>query len=164
MLTAKREAFAQLLATSPISQVDAYRHTHDVSPDGSPATHYEEASRIAAIPEVAARIQQLKAIAQAKVVAKHSWTLDRVVTQAEKHLEIALSGGFKGVPAANGALEIIGRATGILSDKARETPQVPITRVVIVLNQGPDPKGRPIITEAAYEVLPAATNDDEKAA
>ena len=165
-LTHKQEKFAQLVAAGA-TQSDAYRQAYNVSPDTLPDTIHENASHLAADTNVLPRIQQLKAAAQAKVVAKHSWNLDKIVTQAEKHMEIALTGGSKGVPAANGALELIGRATGLLSDKAREPQQQPITRVVIVLNHGAVPGGQPRITEAAYEVLPPAMEgpvDDEKAA
>jgi len=160
-LTPKREAFAQLLAASPpISQIEAYRQTHDVFPDASPATHYEEASRIAALPEVAARIQELKGQYQKAMVSAQAWNLDQLVSQAVVNLQ--LSRAHKQLGSANGALEIIGRATGLLSDKARETPQVPITRVVIVLHEGQDPQGRPRITEAAYEVLPAGDEREDE--
>jgi hypothetical protein len=101
-------------------------------------------------------IQQAIAARQQELAERRLWTLDRMVAQAEKHMDIALSGGFRGVSAANGALELIGRATGLLSDRAREVPQVPITRVVIVLHEGNDTEGRPQITEAAYKVLPSA--------
>ena len=160
-LTPQQEAFAQLLASpAPISQHAAYLQA-GYSSNSLPSTIDEEASRLANTPKILARIQQLKTAAQAKVVAKHSWNLDRIVTQAEKHVDIALTGGFKGVPAANGALELIGRVTGLLSDKAREPQQQPITRVVIVLNHGQDPHGRPrIIEEAAYEVLPPAVEGE----
>jgi hypothetical protein len=87
-----------------------------------------------------------------------AWNLDRLVAEAETNLE--LSRAHKQLGSANGALELIGRVTGIISDRPAE-PQQPITRVVVVLNRGNDAGGRPIITEAAYEVLPLATKRED---
>ena len=50
---------------------------------------------------------------------------------------------------ANGALELIGRVTGLLGGKHQE-PQVPITRVTIVLNHGADAEGNSQIVEGSY--------------
>ncbi len=46
----------------------------------------------------------------------------------------------KQMGSANGALEPIGKATGLLSDKPREMP-VTITRVTVVLDRGTGPDG-----------------------
>jgi hypothetical protein len=102
------------------------------------------------------KVQQAIAASQKELAQRRLWNLDRMVEQAEKHLDVALSGGFRGVSAANGALELIGRVTGILSDKPRD-PQIPvITRVVVVLDRGVDAEGRPQVVEAPYRVLPTA--------
>jgi len=158
-LTGKQEAFAQAVAVG--STYTAAYSLAGYSTNMPPKSIWEESSHLAALPKVSSRIQELKVAIQKRVIGAHAWNLDRIVTQAEKHLDLALSGGPRCVPAANGALEIIGRATGLLTDKAREQPQQPITRVVIVLDHGADAQGRPRITEAAYEVLPAG---DGKAA
>jgi phage terminase small subunit len=101
------------------------------------------------------KIQQAIATSQKELAERRLWTPDRLIDEAETNLELARTGGWRGVSPANGALELIGRVTGLLSDKAREQPQQPITRVVIVLNRGADAEGRPRITEAAYRVLPS---------
>jgi nucleoid-associated protein YgaU len=90
-----------------------------------------------------------------------AWNLDRLVAELETQLEIARSGGAKTVSAGNGALELIGRVTGILSDKAREAPMAPITRVVVVLDHGVA-AGKERFTEAeGYKVLPQSKDETE---
>jgi phage terminase small subunit len=101
-------------------------------------------------------IQQAIAARQKELADKRLWDMERLVQEAETNLELARTGGWRGVSAGNGALELIGRVTGILSDKPRD-PQVPvITRVVVVLDRGPDAEGRPRVVEAPYRVLPTA--------
>ena len=131
-LTAKEEHFAQLMALTPVAsrpnQSDAYRASHNVGPDTLPKTVWESASVLANLPKVAARIEELKAAIQQQALAATVWTLGRLVEAAEIHRQTALDGGFRGVSAANGALELIGRATGLLADK----PTAPSTAIQIV--------------------------------
>ena len=102
-------------------------------------------------------IQQAIAARQKELADKRRWDMERLVEEAETNLELARSGGWRGVSPANGALELIGRVTGILSEKPRD-PQVPVfTRVVVVLDRGTDPEGRPQVIETpGYKVLPPA--------
>ena len=156
-LTAKQEAFAQAVAAGA-TQSDAYRQAYNVSPDTNPDTVCENASHLASNTNVAPRIQELKAALQKNIAERQVWTLDRIVTAAEEHRQLALQGGPKGVPAANGALELIGRATGLLTERTRDAPPVAITRVVVVLNRG---GGRqPEIVDSSIRVLPEAESED----
>ena len=152
-LTPFQEAYCQALATIPSpTQDQAYRIAFNVGPDTLPATIYESASRLSANPKIIARIQQLRQLATATVVAKHAWTLDRLVTEAETQLKDAREGGWRGVSAGNGALELIARATGLLQEKPRE--QVPvITHVTVVLNHGVDAEGRARVVEGETRIL-----------
>ena len=135
-LTHKQEHFAQLVAAGA-TQSAAYRLAYDVSPDSAPSTTWAEANALATENHhVSTRIQELKAAAQAAALAELAWDKAHLVRQADRHRELALSGGWRGVGSANGALEIIGRATGILSDKPRDQAPVHITRVVVVLSDG----------------------------
>jgi len=99
-------------------------------------------------------VAALRAAALEQAVAAQAWDLNRIVSEADRHRQLALSGGYKGVPAANGALEIIGRATGILSDKARNQAPVAITRVVVVLDYGADANGQQRVVESEVRILP----------
>lgn len=147
-LTAKQEHFAQLVA-SGLTQSDAYRQAYDTSPDTSPNTAWTNGSDLAHNAEVMLRIAELKAAYQKEMVGAQAWNLDRIVDEAAINLD--LSREYKQLGSANGALEIIGRATGLLSDKQQNQPLPAITRVVVVL-QG---TGGQQVIEAGYTV-PAA--------
>ena len=134
-LTAKQERFAQLVA-SGLTQSDAYRQAYDALPDSLPDTTWSNASQLAHIPQVISRIEEIRATLQAAAVAEIAWDKARLVREADRHRKLALGGGWRGVGSANGALEIIGRATGILSDKPRDQAPVQITRIVVVLSDG----------------------------
>ena len=150
-LTHKQEHFAQLVAAGA-TQSDAYRQAYNPSPDSLDTTLWDEASALGRHPVVAPRIQELRQAAQAKMTASQAWNLDRMVTEAETNLD--LSRTHKQLGSANGALEIIGRATGILSDKPQNSPPVQITRVVVVLSDGKQTEARelsPHIVEAGND-------------
>ena len=110
-LTSKQEHFAQLVAYG-LNQSDAYRQAYDVSPSSPSSTVNDQGYTLAHHAYIAPRIAELRA----KVAAKRSWNRERMVEQAEKHINVALEGGYKGVSAANGALELIGKVTGLLTD------------------------------------------------
>lgn len=150
-LTPKQEHFAQLLA-SGLSQAEAYRQSYNVRPGTPWSTYHDDASELARHPLVSPRVKQLKDAIASQITARQAWNLDRIIREAEKNLEIARE--HKQLGSANGALEIIGRATGLLTEKPRE--QVPqITRVVVVLDRGiASEAGGGRFTEASYEVLP----------
>ena len=112
-LTPKQEAFAQAVASGS-SLSDAYRSSYNVSPSTPGTTTWDDASELARHPLVRPRIQQLIAAVQAATAANAAWDKARLVSQADRHRELALSGGWRGVGSANGALEIIGKATGLL--------------------------------------------------
>jgi hypothetical protein len=159
-LTGKQEAFAQAVASGS-TQSDAYRQAYDVSLSCLPETIYENASKLAADANVSPRIQELKAQYQAAVVEQHAWTLNKLVSQAEKHMGVALEDHPRrgpNVSAANGALEIIGRVTGLLSDKPRQDQAVVITRITVVLDHGKDAEGRERIIEGEVIELTQETD------
>jgi len=156
-LTAKQLHFAQLVAAGS-TFTDAYRQAYNVSPDANPATHQDHAYDLAHHAEIAPMIAQLRDAARSQAVGAQAWNLDRIVQEAEMNLQLARE--HRQLGSANGALELIGRVTGIISDRPLE-PQHPITRVVIVLNRGNDAAGRPQLVEAAYEVLPPGKDMEE---
>ena len=129
-LTAKQEAFAQAVA-SGLSYSDAYRSAYTVGPDTPGTTTWDDASELARHPLVRPRIQQLIATSQAAAVAEVAWDRVRLVTEAAENLRLARTGGWRGAGSANGALEIIGRATGLLNDKQQGPAQVQVTQIII---------------------------------
>lgn len=90
MLTPKREAFAQHYATS-VNAAEAYRHAFNVKPSSKPEGVAASARALMAVPEVAARIEELRAIASAAAAATRdpetgvgtlTWALDRLTSMA----------------------------------------------------------------------------------
>ena len=113
MLTARRETFCQGL-TEGLTQAEAYRRSHDAS-GMQPATLWEEASRLAAIPEVSQRVIELKEAVVSKYVEKGVWDLGRIVDEFETNVDGARAD--KQWTASNSAITGIGKAIGILTDK-----------------------------------------------
>lgn len=161
-LTSKQLAFATGLING-LLQFDAYNASYDTS-GMQEATIREAASRLAHHHEIATMVESARSKATAIVVKKHAWNLDRMVSQAEKHMDIALQDHPRrgpSVSAANGALEIIGRVTGLLADKPVEQPAT-ITRITVVLNRGAGPGSQERVIEANYELV-ADPGDGEQA-
>ena len=153
-LTLNEETVSQGVAAG-LSHSDAWRSAHPDSA-ASDKTVWEEASHMAARPKVRARIQQLIAASQAAALADSAWDRQRLINAAAEHRELALTGGWRGVGSANGALEIIGRATGVLQDKGQQGPApVAVTRIIINMPGSRAPEVRQV-AEAGYEVLPEA--------
>jgi hypothetical protein len=112
-LTAKQEAFAQGLADG-LSQAAAYRAVYETD-NMLASTVVEEASRLAANPNVSAMARELKAALAAAVTTAAAWTLDRQVE--ESAVNLAGARGDRQWAAANGALTTIGKLTGVLIDR-----------------------------------------------
>ena len=148
-LTSKQEGYAQDRAAG-LTQSAAYRNNYGTS-NMAAKTVWEEASRLDKHPKVSPRIQELRQATEAALSAKRLWTTEKLVEEAEVNLIAARKGKHLG--SANGALELIGRVTGLLGGKHQE-PQVPITRVTIVLNHGADAEGNSQIVESSYRELP----------
>ena len=112
-LTAKQEAFAQAVADG-LSQTAAYRHAYDV--EGSKQTTVQtNASTLANSMHVAPRILELKQAILDETIAARAWDLDRLVQESAVNVRL---GRFLGqVGASNGALNTIGKAIGVLTDK-----------------------------------------------
>ena len=165
-LTAKQEAFAQAVAKG-LDYTKAYLSAYNVAPGTPGTTTWDCASTLARHPLVRPRIQQLVQASQAAALANLAWDKARLVAQADRHRELALTGGWRGVGSANGALEIIGKATGLLSDKP-QAQQVAVTRIIINM-PGAAPEVRQVpgndtqqqVTATSYSVLP---DSDDKAA
>ena len=123
-LTPKQHIFVQGIL-SGLNQSDAYREAYDV--DGmAPATIHNEASKLMAGHEVTTSIQ-------AAWESKQGWTLARVVAEGERNL--AGSREAQQWASANGALQFLGKVTGVVSEKP-VIDSVSITRVTIVLDSG----------------------------
>lgn len=98
------------------------------------------------------KVQQAIATSRKQLAATRQWDLERLVKAAEINLIAARSG--RNFSAANGALELIGKATGILGGKPRDPQPPAITTVTFVLDRGNDPEGGRRGVETSYRELP----------
>ena len=128
MLTSKKEAFAQAIADG-MSQSDAYKKAYPVQAVGSSAsTIYENASHLAT--KIAPRIQELKQATADQLQERRVWNQERFLDVAEAQRQGAVAD--KQWAPANGALKLIGEATGLLTDRPQDTV-LPITKVTVIL-------------------------------
>lgn len=141
MLTAKQEKFCQAIFTGS-NQSDAYRVAYDTQTMLS-ATVSREATTLIANPIIATRIQELRSLVTAEVV----WDQVKFVSAAEVHRQGSMAD--KQWASANGALKLIGDATGILEAKQTGT-EITISKVTIILH----PDGLP----AGYKLPEQATS------
>ena len=113
-LTSKQQGFSQDMADPDchMDQSQCYAAHYDTS-NMLPATVYEEASRLAANPKVAARILELRDQAATVTLEAFAWDQKEFVKEALVNLKGARS-DHQWAP-ANGALKLIGDATGLLS-------------------------------------------------
>ncbi len=149
-LTSKQEGYAQDRA-SGLAQSAAYRNNYGTSTMAAKTVH-EAASRLDKNCKVTARILELRAAVEAALADKRLWTTERLVEEAETNLELARTGGYKGAGSANGALEFIGRVTGLLNEKQQAGP-VAVTKITINLAPGVKPPAE-IVEAAGYRGLP----------
>lgn len=109
MLTPKREAFAQAVASGK-SQSDAYRIAYRTRDGSKPETINQAASRLMAISNVSARVAELRA----PVVEKARMTLEGHLEDLMRLRNMAAKGGQFG--AAITAEIARGRASGVTVD------------------------------------------------
>jgi len=109
-LTVKQERFAQLVASGS-SNTAAYREAYDST--GSSTT--VQASKLAAKGKVAVRIQEIQGMA----AAEESWSRGRLLRLLFCRSEAAFEAGQ--YAASLKALELIGKVTGLLTDRVEHT-------------------------------------------
>ena len=153
-LTRKQEGYAQDRA-SGLAQSAAYRNYYGTS-TMSAKTVWEAASRLDTNYKVSARILELQSAVEAALAVKRLWTLDRLVDEAESNLEGARAANQWG--SANGAIEWIGRATGLVSDKQPVGGSVAVTKIIINLAPGVKPPTE-VVEAAEYRELPRPRPD-----
>lgn len=127
-LTSKQEKFAQLVASGS-NHSDAYREVYDVSEETTAPAIWQGAYALTTHAEVALRIEELRAITQKAAENELSWSTKDLVREARTNLD--LSREHKQMGSANGALELIGRVTGLLSEK-QQAATVTVTRITVV--------------------------------
>ena len=117
MLTAKQQAFADLIATGQRQSV-AYRRAYDAT-DMAPATVWNEASRLVRHPEVAQRLALLKQEAEYSAATRREVTRDFVFQE--------LAALAMDAPTSNArlkALELLGKSVGMFTDRVEVEVEV----------------------------------------
>lgn len=127
-LTGQQEGFAQSIVAGD-NQSDAYRANYGTS-NMLPVTVNREACVLAANPNVAARIQELRQPA----VDKLAWNQERFLDAAESQ-RLGAVADRQWAP-ANGALKLIGDATGLLSSNQQQDTGIQVTKITVILNTG----------------------------
>jgi hypothetical protein len=146
-LTHLQENFAQNIV-SGMNQTQAYKAAGYTWETMLPATLWDTASKLAGNPEVTQRIQELRQ----PVVAKVAWNLERFLGAAESQRLAAVA--TDQLAAANGALKLIGDATGLLDHRSQQDTGIQVTRVTVVLNTGQPADGIPLPASQETRVLP----------
>ena len=98
----------------------------------SPKTAYSIASENLRKPD----IQQAIAERQRQLAEKRLWDRERLVSEAESNLHLARE--HKQMGSANGALELIGRVTGLLNEKQQQS--VTVTKITVVTTDASTPR------------------------
>ena len=148
-LTAKMEAFAQGVADG-LNQSDAYRAAYNCA-NMKASTIHEAASRLAADYKVLARIKALQAQTAQALATRRGWDRERFIHEGETNLKMARHLGQ--FAAANKALELMFRASGLLTERPRAAP-IKTTQIMNNKNHGRDSAGDAPALEASYRVLP----------
>ena len=104
MLTSKQESFCQAIVDGH-NQSDAYRHAYDAG-NMKPATPWDAASKLAANPEVAMRILELRD----QITAAKAWSFETGLSEIETNIRLSRFIGQMGPAraATKDALEMIG--------------------------------------------------------
>jgi phage terminase small subunit len=146
-LTHLQESFCQHIV-SGMNQAEAYRAAGYTWETMAEDTVYQAASRLAADSKIAARVDQLRQ----PVVARVAWNLERFLGAAESQRLAAVASDQ--LAAANGALKLIGDATGLLDHRSQQDTGIQVTRVTVVLNTGQPADGIPLPASQETRVLP----------
>ena len=121
--------------------------------DTAAQTVWVKGSQIAASDKVGTRVAELRQAAEDHVVNKMTWNLERLIQEAEINLYSARQA--KQFGSANGTLEIITRAAGLLDNKGRQAVQV--EQVVIHAGGGVEEHQA---VEDGYWELPEPLDED----
>lgn len=126
-LTARQAGFAQSVVDG-MNQSDAYR-VHYSTSNTLPETVHENASRLMANPKVSARIEALRGAITTEIVKSRAWDQSRFIDEAEQNMTQARELGQ--MAPANGALALIGKVTGIVSED-RGSPDTALDAIIKV--------------------------------
>mgnify|MGYP001614584710 CR=1 FL=1 len=130
-LTPQQDHFAHLIALNGLSQSEAYNQAYDAA-NSLPSTVTENASRLAADSNVAARIQQLKASLQAETLASAASIIRELLTVGNVKVPADQVRASDKVAALDKVAKILGLYKE--ADTQLQRPAA-ITQVTVVLHQ-----------------------------
>jgi len=130
-LTQLQENFCQAIVDG-LNQTDAYKVAGYSVDNKLPATIHQAASRLAANSKVLARVVELRAAVTLAVTEKRVWDRVRLIDEAEANM-LGAREDHAWAP-ANGALKLIGDATGLLEPRSQQQGAVTLNRIIVVLS------------------------------
>ena len=120
----------------------------------------ETASRLDKHPKVSARILELQQATEAALAERRMWDRERLISEAESNLYAAREA--KQMGSANGALELIGRVTGLLSSKP-PNQNVMVTKITVVTTGDMEDQrqaAQSLTVEGTARILPDEDSDE----
>jgi len=110
-LTAKQMHFCRCVA-SGMAQAEAYREAYDVTAEGKPASHRENASRLMARDDIRSRVNALIAQRERSILASALSDKERVLDKLRHWVDHAEAGDSNKIRAG----ELLGRSVGLFKD------------------------------------------------
>ena len=110
-LTAKQLHFCRCVA-SGMAQAEAYREAYDVTAEGKPASHRENASRLMARDDIRSRVNALIAQRERSILASSVSDRERVLSKLRQWTDSAEAGDSNKIRAA----ELLGKSVGLFRD------------------------------------------------
>lgn len=110
-LTAKQQHFCRCVA-SGMTQAEAYREAYDVTAEGKPASHRENASRLMARDDIASRVRALIAQRERSILASSVSDRERVLSKLRHWMDHGEAGDSNRIRSA----ELLGKSVGLFRD------------------------------------------------
>jgi len=110
-LTAKQMHFCRCVA-SGMAQAEAYREAYDVTAEGKPASHRENASRLMARDDIRSRVNALIAQRERSILASAVSDKERVLDRLRQWTDSAEPSDGNKIRAA----ELLGKSVGLFKD------------------------------------------------
>lgn len=158
MLTSQQQGYCQSRLDGK-NKTDAYRRNYDTS-NMLPVTVNHEAFLLESNPKVAATIQELRDQAATVALETLAWDRQRFIKEALTNLQGARN-DRQWAP-ANGALKLIGDATGLLDSSQQQDTGIQVTKITVILNTGLPDDGIPLPVAKETRVIEGSKVDVEE--
>ena len=95
-----------------MTQAEAYREAYDVTAEGKPASHRENASRLMARDDISSRVRALIAQRERSILASSVSDRERVLSKLRHWMDHAEAGDSNRIRSA----ELLGKTSGLFRD------------------------------------------------